>query len=492
MTQISFSHNEIWSIFIRTFTGEPSLKVTKVENNYITFKSNALDMSGLFKDPETIKSTVLHSYSLNVKAASYYDLNAQETIEQLVDSNFLQALQINLKSKICQDDTYTKVVTCNIQANSIFQLKQLTEGYKNLQSLLQNEEQISNIMLGNNKHLKEEDFTGEVSSYGEEIIDISSDAQNKTALVTIQYGKVLESAEKVNLKKPEVVSSKVEKEYVVDKNILLNYVQNVIPSGVIYFKTDSGSLQPILFQSMKSDKPNSFQSSVFDFILDVSSSMSNDLPKIKVKLNELITRIVDITDNCELKITPFSTSIFPTAKFYCNKYNTKDISNYINNLKTVSSTGLYNAMDKVYSDVEAEVSSDKNNVIFTITDGGDTEGGRSASDIIARSASLREKAPQSTMYNIGYSSYDKSFFDDLSKNNAAKTVHLDKVTDLEELYQDVNTINNCKVMYQFASNQYAQCAAGDIFIPPFTINENSVVKVAGDSYYIGLEEAISN
>ena len=492
MTQIRFSHNEIWSIFIRTFTGEPNLEVTKIENDYITFKSNALDLSGLFKDGEAIKSTVLHSYPRDVKATSYYNLNAQETIQQLVDSNFLKVLKIDLKSKICQDDTYTKVINCNIQANSIFQLKQLTEGYKNLQSLLQNEDIISNIMLGNNKHLKEEDFTGEASSYGEEIIYISSNLQNKTALVTIQYGKIIESAEKVNLKKPEVIKSEAEKEYSVNKNILLNYAQNIIPSGVIYFKTDSGSLQPILFQSMKSDKPNIFQSSVFDFIIDLSGSMDGKLQEIKEELNELITKIFNITNNCEIKITPFSTSVLPTKEFSCKKNTVQDITKYINGFETYKLTALYDAMSRVYSDVEKNVSNDKNNVIITITDGLDNESRKSDLDIFAISDSLRKKSPQSTMYNIGYSNYNKEFFDKLSKNTAAKTIHLDKITDIAELHHDINTINNCKVMYQFGSHQYAQCAAGDIFIPPFTINENSVLKVAGDTYYTGLEGVASN
>ncbi len=91
------------------------------------------------------------------------------------------------------------------------------------------------------------------------------------------------------------------------------------------------------------------------------------------------------------------------------------------------------------------------------------------------------------MYNIGYSSYNKNFFDQLSQNTASKTIHLDRINDLEELYIDIHTINNCKVLYEFGSNQYAQCAAGDIFIPSFTIDKNTQVKVGGEVYSIGLE-----
>ena len=487
MTQVGFSHNEIWSLFIKTFTGEPDLTVTKVENNYITFKSSSINIANLFKDPETIKSTVIHSYSHNLKSSSYLNLNGQETIAQLVDANFLQDLKIKFDSNICQDNVQIKVMTCNIQVGSIFQLKQLTEGFKNLQSLLQSEEQVSNIMLGNSKRLKEEDFTGEKSLYGEEIINIASDSKNKAALVSLQYGQIIASAEQASIKKPEVTdSNEVEQEHIIDKKVLLSYAQSIIPSGVIYAKVSNG-LQPILFQSMKSDKPNIFQSSVFDFIVDISDSMRYDLSRMKVKLVELITKIVDISDNWEIKVTPFSNYILPTTPFYSDRDDIKAISKYIDNLYTISSTALYQAMHSVYSYNIAHTSSDKNNVIFTVTDGEDTNGGKTNQDIISVAELLREKSPQSTMYNIGYSHYNKKFFDDLSQNTASKTIHLDKISDLEELYQDMNTINNCKVLYEFGSNQYAQCAAGDIFIPSFTIDENTQVKVGGEVYGMGLE-----
>ncbi len=487
MTQIGFSHNEIWSYFLQTFTGEPDLTVTKVENNYITFKSNSININ-LFKDPEAIKSTVIHSYSHKVKASSYLTLNAKETVDQLVDSDFLQDLKINLGSDTCKDDVQAKVITCSLQASSIFQLKQLTEGFKNLQSLFQSEDQLSNIMLGNNKRLKEDDFTGEKSSYGEEIIEMVSDLKSKSASVSIQYGKILTSAEQASIKKPEVTESKdVEQEYALDKNVLLSYAQNIIPSGVIYAQTSHG-LQPILFQSMKSDKPNNFQSSVFDFIIDISGSMSHDLPKVQVKLVELISRIIGVTNNWEIKITPFSDYSYPTTSFSSSKKSDIDgISAYVNKLDTVSGTALYKTMHEVYLNTIADTSADKNNVIFTITDGQDTAGVKTSSDIIYLAKSLREQAPQSTIYNIGYSSYDRGFFNDLSQNSASKTIHLDSINDLEELYKDMDTINNCKVLYEFGSNQYAQCAAGDIFITSFTINENTQVKVGGEVYNIGVE-----
>ena len=48
-------------------------------------------------------------------------------------------------------------------------------------------------------------------------------------------------------------------EFIVDKDSLLAYAQNIIPSGVMYAQNSDGKLQPILFQSLKADKPNIFQ-----------------------------------------------------------------------------------------------------------------------------------------------------------------------------------------------------------------------------------------
>lgn len=119
-------------------------------------------------------------------------------------------------------------------------------------------------------------------------------------------------------------------------------------------------------------------------------------------------------------------------------------------------------------------------------DGVDTSG-MSSSVIINKAEQLRLKAPQSVMYNIGYKGYSQEFFNHLSKNTAAKTIHLDNIDDLEEFYKDMSTINNCKVMYEFGSKGYAQCAAGDIFVTPFTVSENTSVNVAGESYNTGVE-----
>ncbi len=95
---------------------------------------------------------------------------------------------------------------------------------------------------------------------------------------------------------------------------------------------------------MKSDKPNKFQTSVFDFIVDISSSMSDDLPKMKVKLVELVTKITNITNNWEIKITPFSTNPLPTKSFDSDNDQLTEVSKYIDKLAVESSTALYNTM----------------------------------------------------------------------------------------------------------------------------------------------------
>jgi|TARA_B110000503_G_C6976207_1_gene341259 hypothetical protein len=61
------------------------------------------------------------------------------------------------------------------------------------------------------------------------------------------------------------------------------------------------------------------------------------------------------------------------------------------------------------------------------------------------------------------------------------------MNDLEELYKDIDTINHCKVLYQFASGEYSQCAAGDVYLTPFTIDPvNSDIKIGGETYEIHL------
>ena len=215
--------------------------------------------------------------------------------------------------------------------------------------------------------------------------------------------------------------------------------------------------------------------------------MSNDLPKVKVKLMELITKIIADTKQWTVKITPFSDNIEPAGIFTNNANDINSINNFIYSLKTTGSTALYSAMQNVYSNRIADSSSTVNNVIFTITDGENNMGQYNSNDVIKLAQTLRTISPQSTMYNIGYASYSKSFFENLSQNTAAKTIHLDNPKDLENLYFEAKTMNNCKVLYEFSSNQYAQCAAGDIFVPSFTTDSYTQVKIAGETYGIGIE-----
>lgn len=488
MSTVNFSANKVWEFFIQTFTGEPELKVSKIDNNYITFKLSPTKAANLFKDSEVVKANVIHAYSSTNKAIPYLHLTGAQTISGIIDNNFLKELKLNFESKACIDNIQTKVMTCKVEANSVFQLTKSIESYKNLQTLLKSEEQVSSIMLGSSKILREEDFTGENSLYGEEIIKITSNFEVKRAEVSIDYNKIIMATEIARTKKPDLTKvEEAQEEYILSKDKILSYAQEIIPSGIIYSKLPDGKLQPILFQSVKADKPNVFQSSVFDFIVDVSGSMSNDLPKIKVKLMELITKIITDTKQWTVKIIPFSDNIEPTGIFTSDSNDINSITKFVYSLKTLDGTALYSAMQNVYSNEIAHTSSTVNNVIFTITDGENNGGQYNSNDVIKLAQTLRTVSPQSTMYNIGYASYSKAFFDNLSQNTAAKTVHLDNPNDLENLYSEAKTMNNCKVLYEFSSNQYAQCAAGDIFIPSFTTDSYTQVKIAGETYGIGIE-----
>ncbi len=489
MAKIGFSNNEIWGLFISTFTGTPDLTVTKIDDDEITFKASSIGPEGLFKSPEAIKARVTHAYSLNTKANPYLYLSGSKIIKELVDNDFLNDLGIDFEFKICSDDTQAQVMNCSISASSVYQLKRKVDSFNNLQIMLQSEEQVSSIMLGNNKRLKEDDFVGEVSDYGQEIININTDLMNKTAIVTINYGKIIADTHLASAKAPVLVAlTNSTTEYTVSKKAVLTHAQAIIPSGVIYKDLGDGKLQPILFQSMRSDKPNNFQSSTFDFIVDVSTSMTHELPPIKREMKEIITKLIEITDDWTINITPFSHEVFPTQVFSSNSNYVQEVHSAISKLEVEFSTELYLAMESVYSKVISEVSATNNNVIITFTDGRDNHenSGRDAK-VIALANELRAKSPQATMYNIGYQSYSQTYFDNLSKNTAAKTIHLDNINDLKDFYHEMNTINNCKVMYEFGSSHYAQCAAGDIFITPFTVAETTNVKVAGEMYDVGVE-----
>ena len=242
MSTVNFSVNKVWEFFIQTFTGEPELKVSKVDNNYITFKLSPAKAANLFKDAEVVKANVIHAYSSTTKAIPYLHLNGAQTISGIIDDNFLNELKLNFESKACQDNIQTKVMTCKIEANSVFQLTKSLESYKNLQSLLKSEEQVSSIMLGSSKILREEDFTGENSLYGEEIIKITSNFDVKRAEISIDYNKIIMATEIARTKKPDLTHVKeTQEEYVLSKDKILSYAQEIIPSGIIYNRWCLGS-----------------------------------------------------------------------------------------------------------------------------------------------------------------------------------------------------------------------------------------------------------
>ncbi len=309
---------------------------------------------------------------------------------------------------------------------------------------------------------------------------------NKKAKIIFNYGKLTLSAEEeLSNKKLDVICDS-ENECKVNKHDLLGYAQRIFPSGVIFTKADNGKLQPILFQSLKADKPNQFQSTNFNFIVDVSGSMSKEMTDMKNKLVDLVAKAIEGTNNWTVSITPFDTISRDTVSFSSARSNLASITSYIKSLKVGDYTALYNTMHKVYNQ-EIGMASDKtNSVIFTLSDGGDNRSIQSEESVISKMKELRKVSPQSTMYLVGYAHYPTEFFDSLSSKTAAKTIHLDVISHLEELKTEIETINNCKVLYKFGSDQFAQCAAGDITIPSFTVDEDISINVAGESYAIAL------
>ena len=484
MKTIKFSHEQVWQIFASTFTGRQDLQVTSAENDYITFKLKARETSTIFKNPEELKASIVHGYSFSTSSSSYLHLNGIQTISQLINGDFLNSLNLNLLNK-CQDNLQTQIMTCKIQTNNLFQLKKTSDGYQALQSLLSSENKVTSIMLGNSPMLKEEDYTGKETDYGSKIVSTSFETKSNSMDVSINYGTILQKTESERFKKPDLISNS-EGEFFVTKKHLLSYAQEIFPSGIIYVKANNNKLQPILFQSMKSDKPNIFQHTNYNFIVDLSSSMSSSLTGIKNELVQLISKLITNTSQWTINITTFSSSVHLTNSFDNSHSSLESIENYINSFRSEGNTALYAAMENVYSKAINHASDNTNTIIFTFTDGENNIGG-SEQKVIEYANKLRESSPQSTMYNIGYKSYSQNFFDTLSKNTAAKTIHLDRVQDMEDLRSETQTINNCKVLYAFSSKQYAQCASGDIFIPSFTVDENTSVTVGGETYFTGLE-----
>ena len=398
-----------------------------------------------------------------------------------------------MDSNKCLDNSLTKIITCKLEKEGtktvLFKQEQINFGF--LQSMLKDPKELAEILIENKPVLTEESFTGEDSSFGQDVLKVTELNRNH-AEVKFNYGLIKHSIQdQYDFGAPVIYSSEASEEhFTIDRTYLLSYMYDIFPSGVIFTSLANGKLQPIMFQPISTTPAPENKKTSFELVLDRSGSMDSVFPEYKQKITSIVTQITDNTKNWQISITAFDDELL-TKEFDSINSKPHDITTFISDLPLGGYTHLYDAMHNRISHI-SKLNSGENAVIIVFTDGQDTGGGTYGNTQVTSLAyTLRESNPQFAMYTMGYGKeYTESFFADMASNGGFTHLHLGKLEQIDEFNQYVNTINNCKVIYSFENGSakfFEQCAAGDIAISSSSVSYGTTLKIAGDTYSIGVE-----
>jgi hypothetical protein len=453
-----------------------------------------------------MQSTLLHAMpkqansdnnpALNPNAEAFNKLanyNGTELLSTLVDKDFLNSHGVTMNAHNCQDNLVTKLVTCDLkkEGTKTVLFKQQKVNFEYLQSLVKDPQETAEILMDNNPALTEDSFTGEDSSFGQRVISLNEIDSNH-AVVKFNYGYILNEVQNLyNVNTPVVFSSEIDDSLLtINKHNLLEFMHESFPSGIIFTNANNGQLQPIMFQPMSIDLGNESNKTIFDISIDRSGSMYPDFKTYQEKINELLEQVTKNTVNWNISITAFHTEL-STQTYNSGEHNLGDLQNFVDTLEADYGTALYDTLHQRLNEAQ-QYDQKGNSILIIFTDGDDNSSDKSLSDINNLALDIRSSYPQFSMYTMGYGEgYTRKIFEDLSSNGGFNHLHLDRLDQIQEFNQYVETINNCKVVYAFEDGEakfFEQCAAGDIAISSNLISYGSDITIAGEVYSVGLEQ----
>ena len=498
--------NQRWNVFLNAATNSKNIQVIAVTPQEITFTTNDHSALNAFNDSKIMKSKIIHAISSQTNETAQNTLlnehaeqlsrvlsyTGNEIIAHLVDTNFLDSHGISMDSNKCSDNPLTKIITCKLEKEGtktvLFKQEQINFGF--LQSMLREPKELAEILIENKPVLTEESFTGEDSSFGQDVLKVI-ELDKSHAEVKFNYGLIKHSIQdQYSFGAPVIYSSEAsEDQFIIDRTYLLSYMYEIFPSGAIFTPAANGKLQPIMFQPINNNVMQSDSKTSFELVLDRSGSMDSVFPEYKQKITSIVTQITDNTKNWQISITAFDSDLL-TKEFDSINSKPHDITTFISNLPLGGYTHLYDAMHNRISHI-SKLNSGENAVVIVFTDGANNGGQYDNNHVTNLAYNLREANPQFAMYTMGYGAeYTDSFFKDMASNGGFTHLHLGDLNQIDEFNQYVNTINNCKVIYSFENGSakfFEQCAEGDIAISSSSVTYGTTLKIAGDTYSIGVE-----
>ena len=168
------------------------------------------------------------------------------------------------------------------------------------------------------------------------------------------------------------------------------------------------------------------------------------------------------------------------------------ISSFIENLSAYGATNLYGAIHEGLHNI---IKQNQHSTIILITDGDDTERQYTTDEIISSASYARQQNPQFSMYTMGVgNSYNRNFFESISKKIGFTHIDLNNIEELREFDQYISNIGKNRIVYEFVDAMKTileQVPSGELVIGN-TISSNAEVIQGDNKYTIGvLDRAIN-
>ncbi len=465
-----------WEVFLQTLFNDEQIKVIGLQPETVEIECVTEDakrkIALLLASPETLKANVIHSVfdtgSSTASISTYggectstipEDISPEELIKKALYTDFLESINLNL-SKF-EFDSSRKVW----MMNQVFPNKQrkavAVANFNLLQSALSNPDLSKILRSDGSEKIKSELPEAFVSQDIKRLFKIEKEELSLMITVDIHaYNAYLQIKSLLSFQAYESDQPSQDTKVVFDKIALIKYFNEMFQSGTIYKQEEGEIIRPIVALSSKMHE-NRFRATKVPniiILMDVSGSMRDFFDEYKKNIISMINDIRSKYQESIIRIHAFASTVdqygitIPSVKD-C-ECSVSEQQQYAESLRVFDryvasgGTALYYAIGTALS----KVMINSNDIILLFTDGRQCSLRKSDIDVLQDIREKRERNQQFSMFAFGAGSYDKSFFERLSKTAGVVIEDLGVNFNELSLLKHMDKLGKSKTVVEFLSS----------------------------------------